>query len=86
MGILDQVFPTREQCHAAVMDYCAQLAAGPAEAIGHAKLAARLGATGSLEAGLALEREAVARVFASDDAAEGITAFTEHRDPTFTGR
>jgi 1,4-dihydroxy-2-naphthoyl-CoA synthase len=37
-------------------------------------------------AGLALEREAIAHVFASDDATEGIVAFGDKRTPAFQGR
>jgi enoyl-CoA hydratase/carnithine racemase len=39
-----------------------------------------------MDAGLAIEREAIARVFASEDAAEGIAAFTEKRKPAYQGR
>ena len=39
-----------------------------------------------LDLGLAIEREAIARVFVSEDAQEGITAFTEKRPPSYRGR
>ncbi|MFV1957282.1 MAG: enoyl-CoA hydratase-related protein, partial [bacterium] len=41
------------------------------------------GMDASLEAGLALEREAFANCFASPDAREGISAFLEKREPNF---
>ena len=39
-----------------------------------------------LEAGLDFERLAGAYLFGTDDQAEGATAFTEDRDPTYRGR
>ena len=41
---------------------------------------------GSLTAGLEAERRALYLAFASDDAKEGLTAFTEKRRPEFRGR
>ena len=41
-------------------------------AIGHAKLAITQGFGGPLDTGLAIEREAISRVFVSEDADEGI--------------
>jgi enoyl-CoA hydratase len=57
-----------------------------AMSVGHIKLAVQAGADLPLEAGLALERELQARLFASEDAREGIGAFVEKRKPTFRGR
>ncbi|MEZ5980157.1 MAG: enoyl-CoA hydratase/isomerase family protein [Planctomycetota bacterium] len=55
-------------------------------AIGMIKRAVQTGAEVPLEAGLALERELQARLFASEDAKEGLAAFTQSRKPNFTGR
>jgi enoyl-CoA hydratase/carnithine racemase len=55
-------------------------------AVGSIKRAVQTGAEIPLEAGLALERELQAKLFASADAAEGISAFMERREPVFTGR
>jgi enoyl-CoA hydratase/carnithine racemase len=64
----------------------ARLVKGPTLAIGNIKIATRLGADLPLEGALALEREAVWRLFMSDDAAEGLAAFSEKRAPNWTGR
>ena len=48
-------------------------------AIGHIKRAVQTGAELPLEAGLTLERELQAKLFASDDAQEGLSAFVEKR-------
>lgn len=55
-------------------------------AVGHIKRAVQSGAELPLEQGLALERELQAKLFASDDAAEGFAAFVEKRKPRFSGR
>ena len=55
-------------------------------AVGHIKRAVQTGTEIPLEAGLALERELQAKLFASNDAREGINAFVERRAPVFSGR
>jgi len=85
-GIVDRVFPDAAACRAGAIEYAAKLAAGPGVAIGHAKLAITQGYGGPLDLGLAIEREAIGRVFVSDDADEGIKAFQEKRKPEFRGR
>ncbi len=86
LGIVDELYDDAAACRTAAIDYCAKLAAGPSEAIGRAKVVTSLGYAAPLDLGLALEREAIARVFVSEDAQEGITAFGEKRRPEFKGR
>jgi enoyl-CoA hydratase/carnithine racemase len=85
IGLVERVFPVDQVVQEAV-DYVAKLAKGPTLAIGNIKIATRLGADLPLEGALALEREAVWRLFMSDDAAEGLAAFGEKRAPNWTGR
>jgi enoyl-CoA hydratase/carnithine racemase len=61
------------------------LAAGPPLAIANIKRAVYEGLERPLEDGLALERELVEELFRSQDANEGLTAFSEKRAPTFVG-
>jgi enoyl-CoA hydratase/carnithine racemase len=86
LGLVDRLFPDAATCRGAAIQYAARLGEGPSVAIGHAKLAATLGYGGPIDVGLALEREAIGRVFVSEDAEEGIKAFTEKRKATFKGK
>jgi len=84
LGIVDRLVPADRLVDDAV-DYVARLAAGPTLAIGSIKIAAKIGADLPLEGALALEREAVWRLFMSDDAAEGLAAFGEKRPAQWKG-
>lgn len=86
LGLVDQLYEDAAACRAAAVEYCAKVASGASEAIGRAKVVTSLGYGAPLDLGLALEREAIARVFVSEDAQEGITAFGEKRQPAFKGR
>jgi enoyl-CoA hydratase/carnithine racemase len=86
LGVVDQLYDDPATCRAAAVEYCAKVAAGPSEAVGRAKVATTLGYGAPLDLGLAIEREAIARVFVSEDAEEGIAAFSEKRQPTYKGR
>jgi enoyl-CoA hydratase/carnithine racemase len=86
LGLVDRLFPDATSCRTGAIDYAAKLAAGPTEAIGHAKVAASLGFGAPLDLGLAIEREAISRIFVSEDAEEGIKAFSEKRKAEFKGR
>ena len=55
-------------------------------AVGRIKRAVQTGADMSLDQALALERELQGELFRSEDAKEGILAFTQKRKPVFRGR
>jgi len=85
LGLVDRLFPDAASCREGAIEYATKIAAGPSVALGHAKLAVTQGFGAPLDVGLALEREAIARVFVSRDAIEGIKAFGEKRKANFTG-
>jgi enoyl-CoA hydratase/carnithine racemase len=85
LGLVDRLYPDAAACREGAIEYAAKLAAGPTVAIGHAKLAITQGYGAPLDLGLAIEREAISRVFVSEDAEEGIKAFTEKRKAEFKG-
>lgn len=84
-GIVDRLLPDTAACREGALEYATKIAAGPSVALGHAKLAVTQGYGTPLDVGLALEREAISRVFASHDAIEGIKAFGEKRKAQFKG-
>ena len=71
-----------------VIDYARQFCTPgrAALAAGHIKRAVQAGGELPLEYGLALERELQAKLFASDDAREGLSAFVEKRAAEFSNR
>jgi enoyl-CoA hydratase/carnithine racemase len=54
--------------------------------VGFIKRAVVSGLESGFTEGLALERELQQRLFESDDAREGLAAYTERRPPKFSGR
>jgi enoyl-CoA hydratase/carnithine racemase len=82
LGIVDRLSPPDRLLEDA-MAFARQLADGPRLAIGEIKIAAKAGLETSLESGLALEREAIGRLFATADADEGMAAFVEKRKPAW---
>jgi enoyl-CoA hydratase/carnithine racemase len=85
IGLVNRLLPA-DQLLDKTVEYATQLADSATFAIGNIKIANALGNEMPLEAGLALERELVYRLFASEDAAEGLAAFTEKRSPNWKGR
>lgn len=85
LGIVDEVVPAADlliRAHERARSYTE----GPSYAVGQIKLAAVQGYGRPLAEGLALEREALIRLFKSHDAKEGVTAFSEKRKPEYKGR
>src|SRR5438552_1691556 len=85
LGIVDELYPPaelQEKAHERTRAY----ATGPTYAIGQIKLAAVQGYGMRLDEGLKLEREALIRLFGSEDAREGVTAFVEKRKPNYKGK
>lgn len=84
-GIVDELVPAADlQAHA--VEHARLYAEGPSYARGQIKLAAVQGYGRPLEEGLKLEREALIRLFKSEDAREGVKAFVEKRKPDYKGR
>jgi enoyl-CoA hydratase len=84
IGLVNYVYP-KESFAKDVHAYAAALAHGPARAVSLIKRSVAEGVEEPLTAGLALERELQNRLFITDDAKEGLTAFTEKRKPNFKG-
>ena len=81
LGIVSGLFASEDELRAHVE----RLAAGPPLAIANIKRAVYVGLQRPLDEGLALERELVEELFRSQDAGEGLAAFSEKRSPTFVG-
>ena len=81
LGVVSGLFASEED----FLAHVEKLAAGPPLAIANIKRAVYEGMSGSLDDGLALERELIEELFRSQDATEGLTAFSEKRRPTFVG-
>jgi enoyl-CoA hydratase/carnithine racemase len=85
LGILDRLVPQASLLDE-TMAYARKLASGPTLAIGRIKQAVYEGMEVSLDEALALERDLMEPLFDTKDAKEGIAAFAEKRQPTYTGK
>jgi enoyl-CoA hydratase len=81
LGLVSEVFEDAAAFDAHVQ----RLAALPPLALANIKRAVFEGLEAPLEKGLALERDLIEQLFRSQDAGEGLKAFSEKRAPEFTG-
>lgn len=90
LGIVNDVYDadSRDAFLAAVLDYARRFTPPnhAAKAIGHIKRSVQTGSEIPLAEALAVERELQQQLFQSDDAREGLSAYTEKRKPEFDGR
>jgi enoyl-CoA hydratase/carnithine racemase len=90
IGLVHKVWetPDHESFMKRVMEYAHEFTPPQRAslAVGRIKRAVQSGADMSLDQGLALERELQGELFRSEDAKEGIAAFTQKRKPAFRGR
>jgi enoyl-CoA hydratase/carnithine racemase len=85
LGMVDRLVPAGE-FDQAVADLAASLAGGAPLAVAAITRVVNDGLDRSLPDALERELEELADLFASEDAREGMTAFTEKRPPKFSGR
>jgi enoyl-CoA hydratase len=85
IGLVNYLYPKETFAHD-VQAYASALAHGPARAVSLIKRSVMEGVEEPLTSGLALERELQNRLFITEDAKEGLAAFSEKRKPTFKGR
>jgi enoyl-CoA hydratase len=87
MGMVNEIFPAKtfwEQVLLYARQFCPPHKAS--KAVGLIKRSVQSGAEVPFESGLAIERELQQQLFQSDDAKEGIAAYTEKRMAEFKGR
>ncbi len=85
LGLVNKVFPA-DRLLAETEAYAHKVATGASLAIGAIKRCVYDGMQMDLPAGLAYERQLIAPLFDSADAAEGFAAFAEKRPPAYKGQ
>ncbi|NNL66401.1 MAG: enoyl-CoA hydratase, partial [Myxococcales bacterium] len=84
-GLVNQVLPP-EQVESEALALAQRIAAGPTEAFGLVKKLVLESAGNTLETQMELESRGIADAARTADAQEGMAAFFEKRNPTFSGR
>jgi 2-(1,2-epoxy-1,2-dihydrophenyl)acetyl-CoA isomerase len=85
LGLVNRVVPGA-QLEEATHELALRLAAGPTLAYGITKRLINRGLSNTLEMQLQAEAEAFAECATTEDFAEGVRAFLQHRKPSFAGR
>jgi enoyl-CoA hydratase len=87
LGLVNRILPA-DRFWDEVMEFARQFVPPrkAAKAVGHIKRAVCSGLEVPFAEGLAIERELQQRLFESEDAREGLTAYVEKRTPAFKGR
>ncbi|MEZ5065561.1 MAG: enoyl-CoA hydratase-related protein [bacterium] len=85
IGLVNRLYPAADLLRKTT-DYATRLATGATVAIGRIKQAVMEGMDLPLDEALSLERKLMEPLFDTEDAKEGIGAFAEKRQATFTGR
>jgi 2-(1,2-epoxy-1,2-dihydrophenyl)acetyl-CoA isomerase len=85
LGLVNRAVPDDELMDAA-REWAGRLAAGPTLAIGAIKLGMARALHGTLRDALHWEAMMISLIAQTDDAAEGLTAFFQKRQPDFTGK
>jgi enoyl-CoA hydratase/carnithine racemase len=85
LGMVNRLFD-EAQLAEQTLAFARQLNSSATFAISAIKRSVYDGFCSHLSMGLLVERQNIAKLFSSDDAKEGFTAFTERRQPKFSGR